>query len=84
MRFIPTKSGGRILQGSTPYGDFLVEWGPDGVLIRESLTMRTPPAAPTASTRAGAQASDEDLRGCSPCEEAARAALAARSKQEGV
>jgi hypothetical protein len=42
MRFAPTSTGGRIVEGRTPFGDFVVEWDSAGNLLRESLTIRTP------------------------------------------
>lgn len=42
MRFGPTPSGGRVVQGSTPWGDFRVEWSADGELIEHEINPRTP------------------------------------------
>jgi len=79
MRFNPTTSGGRILQGKTPYGDFVVEWGPDGQLIHQSLTLRTPEAKridvsniDNRSLQPSNTDAESETGECSPCEEAAR------------
>ena len=43
MKFNPTPTHGRLLQGDTPYGKFRVEWAADGTLISESIEIRRPP-----------------------------------------
>jgi hypothetical protein len=79
MRFNPTKSGGRILQGKTPYGDFVVEWDAAGQIIRQSLTLRTPDVKridvsniDNRSLQALNTGAESEDGGCSPCEAAAR------------
>jgi hypothetical protein len=79
MRFNPTTSGGRILRGQTPYGDFVVEWDVAGQLIHQSLTLRTPEAkrinvsnVDNRSLQASKSGAELDTGECSPCEEAAR------------
>ena len=42
MKFIPTNNGGRLLEGNTKFGDFRVEWDKDGLLISQSITIKTP------------------------------------------
>ncbi len=42
MRFAPTPTNGRVLEGDTPFGRFHVEWDAAGQLVRESLELREP------------------------------------------
>lgn len=56
MRFSPSKQGGRIASGSTPWGDFRVEWDAAGRLVAEGLMLREPGANP------GAEASKETAK----------------------
>jgi hypothetical protein len=42
MSIIPTPSGGRVVEGSTPWGCFRVEWNAGGELMSHSLAIKTP------------------------------------------
>lgn len=72
MRFAPTTNGGRVVEGSTPYGVFRVEWDACGKLVRESLTISEPdPMATAAAKPVGIIHADFDPKkdagcGCSP------------------
>jgi|GEM_PF-4105201 len=42
IRFNPTQSGGRLLQGNTQWGHFRVEWNAAGNMISEHVELKTP------------------------------------------
>ncbi|MCX5658587.1 MAG: hypothetical protein NTW19_02560 [Planctomycetota bacterium] len=42
MQFSPTKDGGRVASGSTPWGDYRVEWDARGRLVAQAMTARRP------------------------------------------
>ena len=43
IQFKQSGSGGRIIRGSTIYGDFRVEWDASGNLISEHIDIKQPP-----------------------------------------
>jgi len=46
MIFKPTKTGGRLASGDTPYGSYAVEWNREGQVISQTLNLREPPTGP--------------------------------------
>lgn len=42
MSIRPTETGGRVAYGTTPWGDYLVEWDADGNLVSESCVVKDP------------------------------------------
>lgn len=40
MNYKPTKSGGRIAQGKTAFGNYFVEWDANNKLIRETSDIK--------------------------------------------
>lgn len=46
IKFEPTKTNGRVLQGQTAFGDFRVEWDATGRLVGQTITIKTPPPRP--------------------------------------
>ena len=62
----PTPSGGYIIDRSMPWADYSVEWGPDGKLISESCTIKTPkPPRSAPCVHLGPDSGKKVL--CSPC-----------------
>ena len=51
MKLTPTTTGGRVVEGDTPWGTFRVEWGPDDVMISENMDKRTPATLPGTAQR---------------------------------
>jgi len=42
MIFRPTPSGGRVASGTTPWGDFSVEWDAQGRIVNSEIEFATP------------------------------------------
>lgn len=69
MMFLPTKSGGRVVHGETPWGAFRVEWDASGRLVSERLDIREPDPMATAAGKPIGQVPDgfdptQDKGGC--------------------
>lgn len=54
----PTRSGGRVVIGDTPWGRFCVEWDGDGKLVAHEIKIRTP------GDHAAVKAEPGGCRGC--------------------
>ena len=70
MRCAPTDTGGRVVEGDTPYGKFRVEWDADNVQVSESMQKRTPDTPDTIAKPGTAIANTLARAGfhkCPPC-----------------